>query len=151
MALIWAVMPSRMGAIADRLGRRLPMALGLLVSGVVTLFLPHAPSLLLLAILWAVEALAFAASVPAEEALVADLSGSDRQGASFGFYTLASGLGAVVGPLIGGWLYDQVGHAVPFYFTAALVLFGAVLIALLVREPERSTNAQQHPDADGCQ
>ena len=137
MALIWAFLPSRMGAIGDRFGRKLPMAIGLLVSGMVILVLPHAPSLLLLAVLWAVEALAFTASVPAEEALVADLSGHQQRGESFGLYTFASGLGAVFGPLVGGWLYDQVGHAVPFYFTATLVFLGAVLIMLLVREPRR--------------
>jgi MFS family permease len=139
MALIWSFLPSRMGAIGDRLGRKLPMAVGLLVSGAVTLFLPHAPSLWLLAILWAVEALAFTASVPAEESLVADLSGSDQRGGSFGLYTFASGLGAVLGPLAGGWLYDQIGHNAPFYFTAALVFVGALLIVLLVREPEGAT------------
>jgi MFS family permease len=141
MALIWAFLPSRMGAVGDRLGRKLPMMVGLLVSGLVALSLPHAPSLLLLAALWAIEALAFTASVPAEEALVADLSGSERRGESFGLYTFASGLGAVVGPLIGGLLYDQVGHAIPFYFTAALVFVGALLIALLVREPARRKGA----------
>jgi DHA1 family multidrug resistance protein-like MFS transporter len=135
MALIWSFLPSRMGVISDRWGRKLPMAAGLLVSGGVALFLPHAPSLVPLAILWAVEALAFTASVPAEEALVADLSGSDQRGESFGLYTFASGLGAVIGPIFGGWLYDSAGHAVPFYFTAALVFLGAILILLLVRDP----------------
>ncbi len=137
MALIWSFLPSRMGAIGDRLGRKLPMAVGLTVSGAVTLAIPHAPSLLLLAVLWALEALAFTASVPAEEALVADLSGSGRRGESFGLYTFAAGLGAVVGPLVGGWLYDNAGHAAPFYATAATVFLGAVLIVLLVREPRR--------------
>ena len=137
MALIWSFLPSRMGAIGDRLGRKLPMAAGLAVSAAVTFFVPHAPSLVLLAVLWAVEALAFSASVPAEEALVADLSSSDQRGESFGLYTFASGLGAVVGPLVGGWLYDNAGHAAPFYATATTVLLGAVLILLLVREPRR--------------
>jgi MFS family permease len=135
MALIWALVPSRMGTVADRVGRKLPMALGLLVSGAVTLVLPHATSLVLLAILWAIEALAFTASVPAEEALVADLSGGETHGEAFGLYTFASGLGAVAGPLAGGWLYDHAGHRVPFYFTAGLVFAGAALILLLVCEP----------------
>jgi MFS family permease len=146
MALIWAIMPARMGTIADRFGRKLPMAVGLVVSGVVTLFLPHAPSLFLLAVLWAIEALAFTASVPAEEALVADLGGSEQRGESFGLYTFARGLGAVVGPLVGGWLYDQVGHTAPFYFTATLVFLGALLIAVFIREPERASSAEQHQD-----
>jgi MFS family permease len=141
MALVWAFLPSRMGAVGDRLGRKLPMTVGLVISGAVILALPRAPSLLLLAILWAVEALAFTASVPAEEALVADLSGSEQRGESFGFYTFAAGLGAVIGPVLGGWLYDNVGHSVPFYFTAALVFLGALLIVLLVRDPHRSMAA----------
>jgi len=147
MALVWAFLPSRMGAIGDRVGRKLPMALGLLVSGTVTLFLPLAPSLLLLAVLWVIEAVAFTAAVPAEEALVADTSGSEQRGMSFGFYAFASGLGAIIGPFVGGWLYDRVGHTAPFYFTAALVFVGALLIVLLVREPERSVAAQQSPDS----
>jgi sugar phosphate permease len=137
MALVWAFLPSRMGAIGDRVGRKLPMTVGLMVSGVVILALPRVSSLLLLAILWAVEALAFTASVPAEEALVADLSGSEQRSESFGFYTFEAGLGAVTGPVVGGWLYDNVGHSMPFYFTAALVFLGALLIALLVRDPQR--------------
>ena len=72
-----------------------------------------------------------------EEALVADLSPSQERGASFGLYTFASGLGAVIGPLIGGWLYDQASHTAPFLFTAALTFLGALLIAVFVREPQR--------------
>jgi DHA1 family multidrug resistance protein-like MFS transporter len=146
MALVWAFLPSRMGAVGDRFGRKLPMAVGLLVSSAVILFLPHAPSLLVLAVLWAVEALAFTAAVPAEEALVADLSGSEQRGESFGLYTFASGLGAVIGPLVGGWLYDYAGHSVPFYFTAGLGLLGAVLIVLLVREPRRPVSVPDPAD-----
>ena len=146
MALVWAFLPSRMGTIGDRLGRKLPMAVGLLISSAVILVLPHAPSLWLLALLWAVEALAFTASVPAEEALVADLSPSEERGTSFGLYAFASGLGAVIGPLIGGWLYDQVGHTAPFVFTSALAFLGAVLIVVLVREPERSATSGSGPD-----
>jgi MFS family permease len=137
MALIWALLPSRMGIIGDRVGRKLPITIGLVVSGTMALLLPHAPSLIVLAILLAVEALAFTASIPAEEALVADLSGSQQRGEAFGLFTFASGLGAVLGPLIGGWLYDHTTHTVPFYYMATLVFIGALLIVLLVQEPER--------------
>jgi MFS family permease len=92
-----------------------------------------------------VEALAFTASVPAEEALVADLSGTDQRGESYGLYTFASGLGAVFGPIAGGWLYDSAGHAVPFYFTAALVFVGAILVLLLVRDPRGASRHSHHP------
>ena len=42
---------------------------------------------------------------------------------------------------------DQVGHTAPFYFTAALVFLGAMLIAVFVHEPARALRAEQHRDA----
>jgi len=133
-ALIYSFLPSRMGRIADRMGRRLPMALGLLTGAIVALLLPNLENLLFLTILWAAEALAFSAATPAQEALVADLSGQESRGTAFGLYTFAYSLGSVIGPLIGGWLYDHRGYASPFYLTAATLLLGACLIALLIRE-----------------
>jgi MFS family permease len=84
------------------------------------------------------EAAAFAAAVPAEEALVVDISGEDRQGTALGFYTAAAGLGGVIGPLLGGWLYDRFAALGTFGISALLMVIGAVLIWLLVREPAHS-------------
>lgn len=97
-ALIYSFLPSRMGRIADKVGRRLPMALGLLTGAIFALLLPNLGSLLFLTILWAAEALAFSAATPAEEALVADLSGQESRGTAFGLYTFAYSLGSVIGP-----------------------------------------------------
>ena len=52
--------------------------------------------------------------------------------------TAAAGLGAVIGPLLGGWLYDRIG-ALSVFSTAALFLaLGAGLILLFLREPSKS-------------
>ena len=133
-ALIYSFLPSRMGRIGDRWGRKWPMMAGLLVSALVSLFLPNLSSLLWLILLWAIEALGYTAATPAQEALVADLTGQERRGTAYGLYTFAASLGAVVGPLIGGWLYDAQGHAVPFYVNAAGLALSAVLIALFIRD-----------------
>ena len=87
--------------------------------------------------MWLAEAAAFAAATPAEEALVADISGGQRRGTAFGFYTAAAGLGAVVGPLVGGYLYDAFAAQWAFYANALLLGLGAVLLLLLIREPDR--------------
>ena len=44
----------------------------------------------------------------------------------------ASGLGFTLGPLIGGWLYDSAGHAVPFFANGILLFLGAALVLLLL-------------------
>ena len=133
-ALIWSFLPSRMGRIADRLGRKRPMIAGLLVGALASALIPHLRSVILLAVLWAVESLGYTASVPAERAFVADIAGEDMRGISYGLYTFAYFLGGVLGPLAGGWLYDNLGHATPFYLNTVVLLVGALLVATVLRE-----------------
>jgi MFS family permease len=129
-ALAYSFLPSRLGRLGDRVGRKPLIILGLLAGGVVSLLMPGVPSLWHLAFLWALEAVCFSAAVPAQQTLVADITGRDVRGAAYGFYTMASGLGATVGPFLGGWLYDVHSHASPFYLNALVLLLGAVLMAL---------------------
>ena len=134
-ALISAFLPSRMGRVADRLGRKKPMIAGLIVGAAASALIPHLRSIVPLVILWAVESLGYTASMPAERAFVADIAGQDTRGTSYGLYTFAYFLGAALGPLAGGWLYDNLGHATPFYLNAAVLVVGALLVARVLREP----------------
>lgn len=134
-ALISAFLPSHMGRIADRLGRKLPMIAGLIAGALASALIPHLRSIAPLIILWAVESLGYTASIPAERAFVADIAGEDTRGASYGLYTFAYFLGGAVGPLVGGWLYDNLGRAMPFYLNTVVLLVGALLVATVLREP----------------
>lgn len=67
-----------------------------------------------LAALWAFRALFYAAGDPAEQALVADLTGMNQLGRADGLYVTAADLGATVGPLGGAWLYRTWGDRAPF-------------------------------------
>ena len=137
-ALAGSVLPSRLGGLSDRFGRRPPLIVALLVSGLVALAVPFVQSLWPLALLWVLEAAAFAAATPAEEALVVDIAGDERQGTALGYYTAAAGLGGVIGPLLGGWLYDRFAALGAFGISALLMALGAVLVLLFVREPSRT-------------
>jgi MFS family permease len=118
------------------------MAIGLIGAGVVSIGMPATPSLLFLAVLWVLEAVGLSAAAPAEAALVADLAGRDVRGRGYGLYMFASGLGFTVGPLIGGWLYDAAGHAVPFYVNGVILFVGAALVLLLLGRRTRPVAAE---------
>jgi MFS transporter, DHA1 family, multidrug resistance protein len=131
-AIAYAYLPGYMGGLSDRFGRTLLMGIGLIVSGFVSLLMPLMPSLVMLSALWLVEAVGFSAASPAQGALVADLTGKNVRGTGYGFYTLASGLGFIIGPLLGGWLYDAAGHALPFYVNGVTLFIGAFLVFVLL-------------------
>ena len=73
-------------------------------------------------------------SSPAERAFVADIAGEDVRGSGYGLYTFAYFLGAALGPLVGGWLYDNIAPAAPFYLNAIAMAVSAGLVALMLHE-----------------
>jgi MFS transporter, DHA1 family, multidrug resistance protein len=131
-AIVYAYLPGYMGGLSDRFGRTPLMAAGLVGAGIVSLLMPLMTSLIMLSALWLLEAVGLSAASPAQGALVADLTGKNVRGTGYGLYTLASGLGLILGPLLGGWLYDAAGHAVPFYVNGITLFIGAALVLWLL-------------------
>lgn len=141
-ALVWAFLATRLGALADRFGRKPLMVLGLVVAALSSVIIPGLSSLVGFAALWALQALCYAAGDPAEQALVADLTGGDQRGRGYGYYTLAAGLGATVGPLLGGWLYEAVSPAAPFLANGIVLAASAIVLGLLLRVPAPAVEGQ---------
>jgi MFS family permease len=136
--LVWALLPRYLGRLADRFGRKPLMLVGLGAAALTSFVIPHLASLTALAVLWAWQALCYAAGDPAEQALVADLTGGDQRGRAYGFYALAGGLGATVGPIGGAWLYEQFGAATPFYANGVVLALCAVILAVWLQIPAPS-------------
>ena len=142
--IIFAFLPAYLGNLSDRFGRVPFMVMGLLGAGLLYLFLPALPNLAWLTVLYALAAVGWAMSLPAETAMVADLTGQDERGRAYGLYEFMGSLGAVFGPLIGGALYDSLGKAFPFYLVGGILLFSAAWVLLVLRqqrEPEPVTAA----------
>ena len=130
-ALVYSFLPPVLGGISDRVGRIPPMILGLIGSGIVSLAFTHFFSIRVLVILWVLESVGIVMASPAQEALVADIVGENVRGSSYGLYLFTASLGAVIGPLLGGWLYDSFGHMVPFYLNGGILLADALLVGIL--------------------
>ena len=135
-AFVWALLPARLGRLADRFGRKPLMILGMSAAALTSFLIPGLNSLGALAILWAFQALCYAAGDPAEQALVADLTGGDQRGRAYGLYSMAAGLGAMFGPLVGGWLYQSVGQSAPFYANGLVLAGCALALLFFLQEPK---------------
>ncbi|MBW9159601.1 MFS transporter [Clostridium sp. FP2] len=132
-ALVYAFLPSILGEISDKIGRIVPMVIGLIVSGIVSLGFSHSFNIKILIALWIVESIGIVMASPAEEALVADIVGKETRGSAYGLYLMVVSLGASIGPLLGGFLYDTFGHAIPFYLNGIILLMDALLVIILFR------------------
>jgi DHA1 family multidrug resistance protein-like MFS transporter len=147
-AIIWGTLPARMGVFADRFGRKAPMSVGLTASGVFSLVIPLLAfifpnpimAIIALTIFAALEALCYSAAVPAEQALVADMMGGHKRGTGFGLFTLAQTSGKAIGPLVMGFLYD-IRPSGPFAANAVILIIGALLVWLVLRDPARRTRS----------
>jgi MFS family permease len=67
-------------------------------------------------------------------ALIADLYGEDERGGAMGLAMAGSSLGIIIGPVIGGWLYEIGGIRLPFFAVAALA--GVDLVAFSIVTPK---------------
>lgn len=135
-ALVWALLPARLGRLADRFGRKPLMILGMAAAAFTSFLIPGLNSLPALAALWAFQALCYGAGDPAEQALVADLTGGDQRGRAYGLYSMAAGLGAMFGPLVGGLLYQSVGQAAPFFVNGLVLAACALALQIFLHEPQ---------------
>ncbi|MBN1640277.1 MAG: MFS transporter [Anaerolineae bacterium] len=136
--LVWAILPRYLGRLADRFGRKPLMILGLAAAAITSFVIPHLASMVALAALWAWQALCYAAGDPAEQALVADLTGNDQRGRAYGVYAFAANVGATIGPLGGAWLYQHQGVQWPFYANGVVLALCGVVLWIWLRVPDRA-------------
>jgi MFS family permease len=135
--VVASVLPSHAGRLSDRVGRSPLMTSGLIGTGLLSLLLPHLPGISWLILVYTLSAACWAMAEPAEAAMVADLTGGESRGAVYGLYEFARGAGTALGPLLGGWLYDAVGQATPFYLNGLVLCLGAVGVWRLLKKPFR--------------
>ncbi len=128
------------GRVTDMVGRRPAILGGSLVATVALALLALWPSLPGFLVSMAVygAAAAFLGTAPA--AAVGDVVGT-RSGTVVAVFQMAGDLGAICGPLVAGWLAQEVSFESAFWVTAAMVLLGALMA---LRMPE--TRALRAPD-----
>ena len=129
-----SVLQPLFGAIADRLGRRVVAAVGVLTSSVILSLMGVASSPLILVPLLLVGGLGSAAFHPAGTSL-ARSSNPRRGGLALGIFSAGGTFGMAMGPLvIGLFIINDQLHLTPWLMIPGL-LFGALIYLLIPPQP----------------
>jgi len=123
------------GALSDLYDRRWLMLLGLLAFAIPPFLYQFVSEVRWLIALRFAHGMATAVFAPIALAVVADLC-RDARGAAYGSYTAATQAGAMLGPLLGGWLVVSAGYPTAFV-TAGVMGAIAVLFFLLMKLPPK--------------
>lgn len=129
-----------MGAISDRIGRKGPMMFGLGLLAASTLAFAYAQSLPMLFVARLLQGAADGMTWIVGFAMIADLYGPEERGRAMGLAMAGSTSGIIIGPVLGGWLYEIGGIRLPFLVVAALAVADLIAFAL-VAPKTRGTGA----------
>ncbi|MBK1785421.1 MFS transporter [Prauserella cavernicola] len=139
--IVYSTLPDFLHGIVRRLGRTWVLSVALAFSAAFAAGLSFAPNPWVIAGMWVLSAVAFAAAIPVQQSIVAEAAGVSL-GKGMGIYESAMLLGATIGTFSAGLLYSAGdGWRVACLGAAALLLAGAVL----VRPAIRTVGVVEHP------
>jgi len=136
VTLLGVSMP--MGAVSDRIGRKTPLVGGLMALAAATFLFAFGHGLLWLFAARLVQGAADAVTWVVGLALIADLYGPADRGRVMGMVMSGTGVGFMIGPSLGGWLYEVGGMRLPFVMVGALALLAAIAFAGIEIPKERA-------------
>ena len=130
--ILYAFLPSRTGAWGDRIGRYRVVVFGLALAAFANGSFPFLPSVWVLILVYTVLVAAWCMVTPQLDALITSRTSPLNRGRTVARYEFVRGAGAVCGPLVGGWLYDEWHVAAPFITNSSLLLLTAVMTMVVV-------------------
>ena len=139
VALVAMLLSTPLSALSDKIGRARLIRAGWLAYAAFYLGMGLLPpdSPLALYGLFASYGLFMAATEGAEKALVADLAPPELRGTAFGWFNLTAGIVLLPASLLFGTLYQWVGAATAFAFSASCALGAAVLLTTWALPPSQ--------------
>jgi len=134
------------GALSDRTGRKAPIVGGLIALAAATLLFAFADSLPWLFAARLVQGAADAVTWVVGFALIADLYGPEERGRAAGMVMSGTSVAVMLGPSLGGWLYEVGGMRLPFTFVTLLAVVAAIGFVVL-RLPDARADREIVPVA----
>src|ERR687895_2031002 len=137
------------GSLGDIFGERRVFAFGVGAFGVTSLLCALAPTIEILVAGRALQGVAGALLTPAALAVIVAVFPPDERGRAVGAWTAWGGIGAGVGPLIGGRLVDSASWRWIFAINIPLVI-GTIVLAWRVVPQAREVDSRAKVDVAGA-
>ncbi len=146
------------GGFSDDHGRKPILMIGLIGYVFLLVFFGMAQNWIHLLIVRAMQGVVSAMVWPVAEAALMDIVGLEKRGEGLGLYMMVSNVGFVLGPGLGGILYNICRDIlllpvpdvfrVPYYIGALIVLPAAILTGIILKEtsPGKTTPPEQPED-----
>lgn len=127
------------GRYSDRVGRKIPILVGMVVLGAMTVGFAYAFNFVSVGILFLMHGIYQGLYSPNVQAWVADLAPVEQRAEVIGTYKMLVGLSDIPGPIAFGLIWDLFGLKIPFLVGGIFCLICALLLSLAI--PTRRRDA----------
>jgi len=115
------------GKLARRYGENKLIIIGTSCMGLGLLLIPFSPSITVLLLILILLAFGSGLNTPSLQSLISQASAAEDVGGVMGVSQSAGSLARIIGPLIGGWMFDLLGIRYPFFIGAAIMIVAFIL------------------------
>ena len=124
------------GKLSDLYGRRLLYQLGIAVFLLGTLLSGLSTSMTQLIVFRAIQGLGAGALVPLGMTIIGDIFTLEERAKMQAYFSGVWGLSSVIGPVVGGFITDQISWRWVFFINLPVGIIAAVIIGLALKEPK---------------
>ncbi|MEP6901109.1 MAG: MDR family MFS transporter, partial [Actinomycetota bacterium] len=124
------------GKLSDLYGRRLLYQLGIAVFLIGTLLSGLSATMTQLIIFRAIQGLGAGALVPLGMTIIGDIFTLEERAKMQAYFAGVWGLSSVIGPLVGGFITDQISWRWVFFINLPVGVVAAIIIGLALKEPK---------------
>jgi len=125
------------GKLSDLYGRRLFFQLGIAVFLAGSVLSGISATMTQLIVFRAVQGLGAGALVPLGMTIIGDVYTVEERARMQAFFSGVWGISSVIGPVVGGFITDQLSWRWVFYINVPFGILAAIIIQLALREPKR--------------
>ncbi|MFZ1699704.1 MAG: MDR family MFS transporter [Pyrinomonadaceae bacterium] len=125
------------GKLSDLYGRRLLYQIGIGIFLLGTLLSGMAGSMTQLIVFRAIQGLGAGALVPLGMTIIGDIFTIKERAKMQAYFSGVWGLSSVVGPILGGFITDQISWRWVFFINLPIGVIAAVIMGLALKEPKR--------------
>jgi EmrB/QacA subfamily drug resistance transporter len=137
------------GSLGDRLGRKLVFGTGIAIFALASIWCGLAHSIGQLIVARCVQGIGGALATPGSLALISASFSGEARGRAIGTWSGFSAITTAAGPVLGGWLAQNVSWRAVFFLNVPLAALVLVVLALRVRE-SRDAAASHNIDVAGA-